>query len=95
MKFKWYQLIRTPYNVMMTDYFNALVYSCQDYLIFHYPNTWVLSRTTNLTVGFQSWEKLRMQAETVRIMLLQNHACTFMHADTLRSNKKEGRVTSL
>jgi len=45
-KFAWWQL-RANYDVVMTDYTTALVYSCTDLLIFHTDMTWVLSRSPN------------------------------------------------
>jgi len=45
-KFFWWQP-RGNYDVVMTDYENALVYSCTNLLICHFDFTWILSRSAN------------------------------------------------
>ena len=48
-KFAWWQPWGN-YDVVATDYQTSLVYSCADFVLFHYGITWILVRDTNFNV---------------------------------------------
>jgi hypothetical protein len=48
-KGKWWQLLRTPMDVVYTDNIkSALIFQCKNYFLFHFKDTWIASRTPQM-----------------------------------------------